>query len=528
MSHKQPYQPPTPPLRVRSDGGTSPRVSGRHKGPPSSVRRDRSLPKDAEQKKGRDWSETNVNGLYVIDGRIGGGSFSDCYVGRETGTGAPVAFKIEDVQKIRGVSRLGGEHAILDFLATGTSISARLVPQPLLYTRLDDGCSVLVQELLGPSLGDLLKLCGGKFSVHTAACIAIQVIDCLKYVHEKGYIHRDVKPQNFLIGRNRESSKIFICDFGLAKRRSYRAIPRTGGKPAGTIRYVSLNAHKGIEQTLRDDMEAVGYMLVHMIRGKLPWHDEPVKTTDKRKRHDHIADWKDKHSVADMCEGCPQAVEMFMHLTRSLKYDETPDYRMYSDLFARLRDQHGGKNLEKLDWKRTGVYQGGSGMASPLGKLRTAGQQPQSQPQPQQHVRNVASVSASDSTSLEEVRDSSSPYSPSATTPPMGFTPGTKVLAMFAGSYHPATIHSILRNGTYVVFWADGSYTNGVLPGDIQSVSRTPSKLYSPGDTVSAVFRGEVYPATIFSVDHESLTYTICWEDGSHSTGVSPQHIRTH
>eukprot|EP00754_Rhynchopus_humris_P002277 Rhum_TRINITY_DN11256_c2_g1::Rhum_TRINITY_DN11256_c2_g1_i1::g.43612::m.43612 len=360
QSHRRAVPAPTPPL-------------------PGTRRRKRDADRDASGSP-RVFDGVVVDGLFRIDSRLGGGSFSDCYSGTELSSGAPVCFKIEDVQKIRGPSRLSGEYDILDYVSSSELMmlqeqgaAGRHVPRPLYFGYLADhpGCCVMVQELLGPSLGDLLKMCGGRFSANTTAWLAIQVIDCLQMVHERGYMHRDVKPQNFLIGRLGDADRVFACDFGLAKRRTDKAVPRTGGKPAGTIRYVSLAAHNGVEQNFRDDMEAVGYMLIHFVRGRLPWQDT-APDSDKRRRHDHIRDWKERNSVADLCDGCPQVLETYMHVCRSMKFDAVPNYASLRKLFQRLLDETGGLHTDRLDWRRKKLYSGGTQAPSPTTKYQRA------------------------------------------------------------------------------------------------------------------------------------------------------------
>ena len=132
-------------------------------------------------------------------------------------------------------------------------------------------------SLLGPNLEQLCKAGGRKgLSLETVVDIGQQILKRIQTLHEYGYLHRDIKPENFLVGQKYTESKrkVYMIDLGLAK--SYiidnKHVPYREKKGlVGTARYVSVNTHLGLEQSRRDDLEAVGYLLMYLLKAQLPW-----------------------------------------------------------------------------------------------------------------------------------------------------------------------------------------------------------------------------------------------------------------
>jgi serine/threonine protein kinase len=163
-------------------------------------------------------------------------------------------------------------------------------------------------ELLGPNLEDLRAYSGGKFNLQTTLILADQMIARLEYVHDNLYIHRDLKPNNFAIGIGTRLNVLYLIDFGLGmtykdKLTGTHIVFKDKKEIVGTIRFASVNAHYGMEQSRRDDLESLGYVLVYLIRGALPWQNT-AKGTQKR-NEDSILQCKVSTSVEKLCTGLP-------------------------------------------------------------------------------------------------------------------------------------------------------------------------------------------------------------------------------
>ena len=141
-------------------------------------------------------------------------------------------------------------------------------------------------ELLGKSLEDLFQENQKKFSLKTVCLIAEQMLDRIEFIHNKNIIHRDIKPDNFVMGLQ-NNYIVYILDFGLSKKyrssRTHQHIKFCSNKKlTGTARYASINALKGCEQSRRDDLEAIGYVLMYFLRGSLPWQGLKVNRNEDR------------------------------------------------------------------------------------------------------------------------------------------------------------------------------------------------------------------------------------------------------
>ncbi|XP_040583946.1 casein kinase I isoform X1 [Lepeophtheirus salmonis] len=286
-----------------------------------------------------------ANNKYRLGRKIGGGSFGDIYLAIDIISREEAAIKLEQVKAKH--PQLNIECKFYKFLQGGVGI-----PQ-LKYYGTEGDYHVLVMELLGPSIEDLFNFCGRKFSLKTVLLLADQMISRIEFIHSKNFIHRDIKPDNFLMGLGKKGNLVYVIDFGLAKRyrdgRTHQHIPyRENKNLTGTARYASINTHLGIEQSRRDDMEALGYIFMYLIHGALPW--QGLKARTKAQKYEKISEKKLSTPIDELCKGAPSEFSTYLNYCRSLRFEERPDYSYLRQLVRNLFHRQGFSYDYVFDW----------------------------------------------------------------------------------------------------------------------------------------------------------------------------------
>ena len=257
---------------------------------------------------------------YKITTQIGKGSFGEIYKCIEKGTKNVYAVKLEN--KDAKYPQLANEYKIYRKMELEEHI-----PNVYYYGTEGDK-NVLVMDLLGPSIEEHFKKRCRRLSVKTVLMLAIQMITCLETVHKYGYIHRDVKPDNFCLGTGSKQNTVYILDFGLAKKYvlpNGDLVPWKDGKSfAGTARYGSINALNGQQQSRRDDMESLAYVWIYLVKGVLPWQD--IVESSRTLKHRKIAQSKKSHTIQSLCFGMPSQFQTYLETVRNYQFEEKPDY----------------------------------------------------------------------------------------------------------------------------------------------------------------------------------------------------------
>ncbi|KAJ6822981.1 casein kinase 1-like protein 2 isoform X1 [Iris pallida] len=278
--------------------------------------------------------EPRVGNKFRLGRKIGSGSFGEIYLGTNIQTNEEVAIKLENVKMKH--PQLLYESKLYRILQGGTGIPN------IRWFGVEGDYNVLVMDLLGPSLEDLFNFCSRKLSLKTVLMLADQMINRVEFVHAKSFLHRDIKPDNFLMGLGRRANQVYCIDFGLAKKyrdtATHQHIPyRENKNLTGTARYASMNTHLGIEQSRRDDLESLGFVLMYFLRGSLPW--QGLKAGTKKQKYEKICERKVSTSIEALCRGYPSDFASYFHYCRSLRFDDKPDYaylkRIFRDLFIR-------------------------------------------------------------------------------------------------------------------------------------------------------------------------------------------------
>lgn len=274
---------------------------------------------------------------YRLIKKVGEGSFAEVYKAKNLHNRKNVAIKIERLSRFYNI-----EAEVLTALRGKEGF-------PFFFEKFEyEGYNYTVMELLGETLHDLRKKANGKFSLSTVVAIGLQLLERLRNLHNAGFIHRDLKPQQFLVGK-KDKEKVYIVDFGMCKKYRLASIHipfQTNCPKAGNATFASINIHRRIQASRRDDMEAFAYFLIYCIKGKLPWQN--INNCAKMDKWVRIGAAKSKITTEQLCDQLPSEFIVITNYCKSLEFDEAPNYDLLRNVLNNLAKK---MNLSmKIDW----------------------------------------------------------------------------------------------------------------------------------------------------------------------------------
>ena len=287
---------------------------------------------------------------YKLIRKLGQGSFGSIYQAQSKCSNKYYAVKLEEMRQNQFV--LEEESIFISYL------NCPRIPK-LKTFGYSGSLIILVMELLGDSLDKIFdKLPSRKMSIRCVCNIAYQLLMIFEIIHNCNIIHRDIKPANVAIGFEEKSKFIYLLDFGLSKKyrssKTKKHFPFVqGNKLIGNARYSSINALDGGTQSRRDDLESLGYLLLYLLLGRLPWQGHISHS--KEDKYYKIREIKKNTTPEELCQGLPPQIQEYVEYTRNLEYETDPDYNYLKNLFLTILKHYNWEFDYYYDWDQVGL-----------------------------------------------------------------------------------------------------------------------------------------------------------------------------
>ena len=297
------------------------------------------------QKKSSETQKLNDTYTLLLSKKLGAGAFGQIYECQNVKTKKTYAAKIE--YHTAPNPQLYKESKIM------TEMKGKLgfpTCHQVIYLKQE---LVMVTDLLGPNIQDIMdNIEGKKFTMKSTLILTEQMLKRLRDLHEKGIIHRDIKPENFVIGKGKNEKLIYMIDFGLSRHylieKTQQHIPMKSDRAiVGTLRYISMNCHEGLEVSRRDDLESLAYMMIHFVIGELPWMG--IKAKSLGEKYKRVYEKKQETVPDEITKILPDEMKSFLKHILELEFEQKPNYDYLSGLIKSLKSKYGYQD-DNFEW----------------------------------------------------------------------------------------------------------------------------------------------------------------------------------
>ncbi|KAG0707894.1 kinase-like domain-containing protein [Suillus ampliporus] len=300
--------------------------------------------------------EFRVCDMYQVTNSLGMGSFGNVSSAFHVLTGSEVAVKMEIPADAPNAPVVLPYEALVYILLRGYPG----IPS-CKWNGMKGGAHFLILDKVGTNLEQLRRVCRGELSLKTVVMLAVEMLDRIEFAHSRGVVLRDIKPEIFAMGVGEKSDIVYLFDFGLAKLyidpSTGAHIPfREGRVGLGTPRYASYNVHFGREQGRRDDLEALGNVLLYLLHGRLPW--QGIYSPSIEAKLLRIGKMKAGSAFRDLLARSPVEFTTYFDHCRGLKFEDKPNYAMLRQLFCQIMVREGCTEDTRFDWIEGGSRKG--------------------------------------------------------------------------------------------------------------------------------------------------------------------------
>lgn len=290
---------------------------------------------------------------YLLGKLVGTGGFGLIYDAIRIGDGTDMEYvaKIEPLSnsplfnEYHILQKLGQQKTVNDYVRN-KELSRHLAIPQFVGGGIHDYQGKKYRFMILPKYGDDLRKLFQRYGFfpnkRSVYLIAIQMLDALEYIHQHGYVHSDIKAGNILLESSKSLKvkrtskgyypvidKLYLIDYGLAakyiqsnKHKPYNEASRKAHQ--GTLFYTCIDAHKGVAQSRRGDLQNLGFCLLEWLTGSLPWKKKAVKEKVKKSK---------EVFMSRLSRLNDEYLRTYFRYVGSMRYEEKPNYEELRNLF---------------------------------------------------------------------------------------------------------------------------------------------------------------------------------------------------